>query len=53
MIRFHTIKKAINTKEAAPEPFFFLLVRLRPTILWLLTLHAIETQEFPVGILYL
>src|ERR1700722_5358802 len=43
------IKKAMNTKAAAPELLCFLLWRLRPTILWLLTLHPLETREFPFG----
>src|SRR5580698_11593951 len=46
-------RKAVSTIAAALDFFFFLLLRLRPTILWLLTLHSFKTRKYPVRILYL
>jgi hypothetical protein len=42
------IRKAASNTPAAPEPFFFLLLRLRGAILFLLTLLLFKTLIKPV-----
>src|ERR1700677_2177763 len=44
-------RKTVSRPPATPDFFFFLLLRLRPTIRWLSTLHVVKTREFPVRIL--